>query len=257
MVGASLAVALEGVGVRTALIEAVPHDAAAQPSFDERTTALSNGSRRILETLGVWPDLAMRRPESPRSTSRTEGISASPASTRRSWDAMPWVMSCPTARSAPRSGRACRAAPDLDVFCPARVATDRHPRGCGRDRDRSRPGPAGAPGGGRRRDRLDGAQGVRHRRGDARLRASRDHHDRVAGKVSRARGLRALHLFRPARVAAARRRPLHAGVDVEPGGGRSGDGLVRRGVPRRGAGAFRLAAGPALEGRTGARIPCP
>ncbi len=58
MVGASLAVALEGVGVRTALIEAVPHDAAAQPSFDERTTALSNGSRRILETLGVWEDVA-------------------------------------------------------------------------------------------------------------------------------------------------------------------------------------------------------
>ncbi|HWJ35667.1 MAG TPA: 2-octaprenyl-6-methoxyphenyl hydroxylase [Steroidobacteraceae bacterium] len=55
MVGASLAVALEGLGVRIALIEAIPHDAAAQPSFDERTTALSNGSRRILETLGVWP----------------------------------------------------------------------------------------------------------------------------------------------------------------------------------------------------------
>jgi 2-octaprenyl-6-methoxyphenol hydroxylase len=54
MVGASLAVALDGLGVRIALIEAVPHDSLAQPSFDERTTALSNGSRRILETLGVW-----------------------------------------------------------------------------------------------------------------------------------------------------------------------------------------------------------
>ena len=55
MVGASLAVALSGLGLRIALIEAVPHDAAAQPSFDERTTALSNGSRRILDTIGVWP----------------------------------------------------------------------------------------------------------------------------------------------------------------------------------------------------------
>jgi 2-octaprenyl-6-methoxyphenol hydroxylase len=55
MVGASLAVALDGLDLRIALIEAVPHDSAAQPSFDERTTALSNGSRRILETLGVWP----------------------------------------------------------------------------------------------------------------------------------------------------------------------------------------------------------
>jgi 2-octaprenyl-6-methoxyphenol hydroxylase len=54
MVGASLAVSLEGLGLRVVLIEAVPHDSASQPSFDERTTALSNGSRRILETLGVW-----------------------------------------------------------------------------------------------------------------------------------------------------------------------------------------------------------
>ncbi len=54
MVGASLAVSLEGLGLRIALIEAIPNDSASQPSFDERTTALSNGSRRILETLGVW-----------------------------------------------------------------------------------------------------------------------------------------------------------------------------------------------------------
>jgi 2-octaprenyl-6-methoxyphenol hydroxylase len=58
MVGASLGVALAPLGLRIVLIESVPHDAAAQPSFDERTTALSNGSRRILETLGVWQELA-------------------------------------------------------------------------------------------------------------------------------------------------------------------------------------------------------
>jgi 2-octaprenyl-6-methoxyphenol hydroxylase len=57
MVGATLGVALAPLNLRVALIEAVPHNAAAQPSFDERTTALSNGSRRILETLGVWPAL--------------------------------------------------------------------------------------------------------------------------------------------------------------------------------------------------------
>jgi 2-octaprenyl-6-methoxyphenol hydroxylase len=58
MVGASLALALDGLGLRIALIEAVPHDDASQPSFDERTTALSNGSRRILQTLGVWSAVA-------------------------------------------------------------------------------------------------------------------------------------------------------------------------------------------------------
>jgi 2-octaprenyl-6-methoxyphenol hydroxylase len=57
MVGASLAVALAPLGLHMAVIEAVPHDSAAQPSFDERTTALSNGTRRILETIGVWADV--------------------------------------------------------------------------------------------------------------------------------------------------------------------------------------------------------
>ncbi|HUX72965.1 MAG TPA: 2-octaprenyl-6-methoxyphenyl hydroxylase [Steroidobacteraceae bacterium] len=58
MVGASLAVALQNLPLRIALIEAVRHDALSQPSFDERTTALSNGSRRILETLGVWSEVS-------------------------------------------------------------------------------------------------------------------------------------------------------------------------------------------------------
>ena len=54
MVGASLAAALAPLGLKVALIEEVPHGNVTHPSFDERTTALSNGSRRILETLGVW-----------------------------------------------------------------------------------------------------------------------------------------------------------------------------------------------------------
>jgi 2-octaprenyl-6-methoxyphenol hydroxylase len=58
MVGASLAVALAPLELRIALIEFIPQTSAAQPSFDERTTALSNGSRRILETLGVWQEVS-------------------------------------------------------------------------------------------------------------------------------------------------------------------------------------------------------
>src|SRR5258705_1903032 len=58
MLRASLAAALAPLGLKLALVEAVPHDSASQPSFDERTTALSNGSRRILETLGVWPGVS-------------------------------------------------------------------------------------------------------------------------------------------------------------------------------------------------------
>lgn len=55
LVGASLALMLKPLGLSVALIEAVPFNRTAHPSFDERTTALSNGSRRIFEVLSVWP----------------------------------------------------------------------------------------------------------------------------------------------------------------------------------------------------------
>lgn len=55
LVGASLALAVSQLGLSVVLIEALPFGAVSQPSFDDRTTALSNGSRRIFEALGVWP----------------------------------------------------------------------------------------------------------------------------------------------------------------------------------------------------------
>ena len=54
MVGASFALALRTTKLRVLLVEGVPPDSARQPSFDERTTALGNGSRQIFESLGVW-----------------------------------------------------------------------------------------------------------------------------------------------------------------------------------------------------------
>lgn len=58
LVGASLALGLAGTGVRVLLVESIAPDSAAQPSFDERTTALGNASRRIFQGLGVWDELA-------------------------------------------------------------------------------------------------------------------------------------------------------------------------------------------------------
>src|SRR5262245_58996456 len=55
LVGASLALALAKLDLAVVLIEATRPGTAGQPSFDERTTALSNGSRRVFEGLGVWP----------------------------------------------------------------------------------------------------------------------------------------------------------------------------------------------------------
>ena len=60
MVGASLALGLRGLGVRVLLIEGVAPGSTGQPSFDDRTTALGNASRRILESLGVWSAMAAR-----------------------------------------------------------------------------------------------------------------------------------------------------------------------------------------------------
>jgi 2-octaprenyl-6-methoxyphenol hydroxylase len=54
LVGASFAAALSGRGLSMAMIEGVAPDAGRQPSFDDRTTALGNGSRKIFESLSLW-----------------------------------------------------------------------------------------------------------------------------------------------------------------------------------------------------------
>ncbi|MFZ9709600.1 MAG: 2-octaprenyl-6-methoxyphenyl hydroxylase [Steroidobacteraceae bacterium] len=58
LVGASLALALAPTGLRVALIEGVSPDAHSQPSFDDRTTAIGNGTRQSFESLGLWSTIA-------------------------------------------------------------------------------------------------------------------------------------------------------------------------------------------------------
>ncbi|HCK81378.1 MAG TPA: 2-octaprenyl-6-methoxyphenyl hydroxylase [Candidatus Competibacter sp.] len=57
MVGASLACALAGQNLRIGLIEAAPFTVSAHPSYDDRTIALAQGTRRIFQTLGLWETL--------------------------------------------------------------------------------------------------------------------------------------------------------------------------------------------------------
>jgi 2-octaprenyl-6-methoxyphenol hydroxylase len=57
LVGASLACALAPLNLKVALVEAVAFRTASQPSYDDRTLALSASSCKILETIGVWPSL--------------------------------------------------------------------------------------------------------------------------------------------------------------------------------------------------------
>jgi 2-octaprenyl-6-methoxyphenol hydroxylase len=128
MVGASLAVALSSLPLRVALTEAVPFDSAAQPSFDERTTALSLGSHRILDALGVWRALAERacpirrihvseRGRLGNAVITAEGQGVSELGfvvANRSLGAALWGGLSPT--------------PRLDVFCPGRVlGIQQHP----------------------------------------------------------------------------------------------------------------------------------
>jgi 2-octaprenyl-6-methoxyphenol hydroxylase len=58
MVGLSLAAALAGLPLEVEVIEPVAPGAEDQPSFDARTTALSDGSRRVLEGIGAWASVA-------------------------------------------------------------------------------------------------------------------------------------------------------------------------------------------------------
>jgi 2-octaprenyl-6-methoxyphenol hydroxylase len=58
LVGASLACALGGQGLRIGLVESQPLEVNQQTDYDDRCLALAYGSRRILEGLGLWPDVA-------------------------------------------------------------------------------------------------------------------------------------------------------------------------------------------------------
>jgi 2-octaprenyl-6-methoxyphenol hydroxylase len=58
LVGASLAIALDGCGLRVGLVEAVAARADLQPSYDERNLALARATVDALGALGVWAHVA-------------------------------------------------------------------------------------------------------------------------------------------------------------------------------------------------------
>ena len=62
LVGASLACALAPLGLKVALIEAVAFRSASQPSYDDRTLAMSASSCKILDGLGIWSGLENATP---------------------------------------------------------------------------------------------------------------------------------------------------------------------------------------------------
>lgn len=57
MIGTSLALALSPLGLRVAVVEAIARGAALQPSFDDRSTALSRSTQRMFEAMGLWDQI--------------------------------------------------------------------------------------------------------------------------------------------------------------------------------------------------------
>ena len=57
MIGASLALALSPLGLRIAVVETVARGQSQQPSFDDRSTALSRSTQRMFEAMGLWDDI--------------------------------------------------------------------------------------------------------------------------------------------------------------------------------------------------------
>lgn len=58
LAGASLACALKNSSLKIALVEAFELNTDSQPSYDDRTVALSFGSRCIFDAMGLWSSLA-------------------------------------------------------------------------------------------------------------------------------------------------------------------------------------------------------
>lgn len=58
MIGSSLALALAPLSLRVAIVEPVPRSAPDQPSFDDRSTALSRSTKRMYSAMGLWDQIA-------------------------------------------------------------------------------------------------------------------------------------------------------------------------------------------------------
>ncbi|MFQ6005438.1 MAG: 2-octaprenyl-6-methoxyphenyl hydroxylase [Woeseia sp.] len=57
MIGSSLALALAPLKLRIAVVEPVVPADKSQPSFDDRSTALSRSSQRMFVAIGIWPNI--------------------------------------------------------------------------------------------------------------------------------------------------------------------------------------------------------
>lgn len=119
LVGSSLAIALSGQGYRIAVLEPVPRKQAGQPSYDDRTLALSLASCRILEALGVWPGVRGKATAIQEIQIRATGAPGSTRLRASEFD-LPWFGQVIYARLLGEALQARLAScEDIDFICPA------------------------------------------------------------------------------------------------------------------------------------------
>jgi 2-octaprenyl-6-methoxyphenol hydroxylase len=121
MIGTSLALALAPLGLRVAVVEAVARQGDAQPSFDDRSTALSRSTQRMFEAMRLWPDIVA-------ASTPIRGIHVSDQgrfgfshidAEEQGVDALGYVVINRVLGSVLQ--RALETLDDIDVLCPARI----------------------------------------------------------------------------------------------------------------------------------------
>ena len=121
MIGTCLALALRSLSLKIAIVEAVAPRQTMQPSFDDRSTALSRSTQRMFAAMGIWPEIRAASTAIERihvSDKGRFGLSHIDAR-QEGVEALGYVVINRVLGDVLR--RHLNDAPDLDVFCPHRI----------------------------------------------------------------------------------------------------------------------------------------
>ena len=125
MIGSSLALALAPLSLRVAIVEPVHRTDAAQPSFDDRSTALSRSTQRMYEAMQLWDDIVVAATPVTRihvSDKGRFGFSHIDAQEQKV-EALGYVVINRVLGAVLQL--ALDATPKLDILCPAKIAAAR------------------------------------------------------------------------------------------------------------------------------------
>ncbi|MDH3267144.1 MAG: FAD-dependent monooxygenase, partial [Gammaproteobacteria bacterium] len=121
MIGTSLACALAPLSLRVAIVEPVSRTATAQPSFDDRSTALSRSTQRMYEAMHLWDDIVAAATPVKRIHVSDQGRFGFShiAAAEQQVEALGYVVINRVLGSVLQ--RALDEVPNLDILCPAKI----------------------------------------------------------------------------------------------------------------------------------------